>query len=130
MGERALFGLIFIFVIGVFSLMALFSQGCQSWFMYVFLMPFYATFPSMIFPGLGIGALIAWAVLFPILKMIFGKRIGKGIPTWGRRGGGPPFIFFGGGGGGWGSGGGWGGGGGGFSGGGGSFGGGGSSGSW
>ena len=128
-GERALFGMIFFFVIGVFSLMAVFSQGCQSWFMYVFLMPFYATFPNMIFPGLGLAALIAWAVLFPILKMIFGRRIGSGIPTWGRRGGGPPFIFFGGGGGGWG-GGGWGGGGGGFSGGGGSFGGGGSSGSW
>jgi uncharacterized protein len=125
-GEKAIFGLIFFFVIGIFSLMAVFSQGCQSWFMYLFLMPFYATFPNMLFPGLGIGALIAWAVLFPILKALFGRRIGSGIPT--RRGGwGGPFVI---GGGGWGGGGGWSGGGGGFSGGGGSFGGGGSSGSW
>lgn len=124
-GEKVFFSLIFFLVIGLFSLMAIFSQGCQSWFMYLFLMPFYASFPNMLFPGLGIGALIAWAVLFPILKAIFGRRIGSGIPTWGgrRRGGwGGPFII---GGGGWG-----GGGGGGFSGGGGSFGGGGSSGSW
>jgi uncharacterized protein len=127
-GEKALFGLIFFFVIGIFSLMAVFSQGCQSWFMYVFLMPFYATFPNMLFPGLGIGALIAWAVLFPILKALFGRKFGSGLPTSRRGGWGGPFVI---GGGGWGSGGGWsGGGGGGFSGGGGSFGGGGSSGSW
>src|SRR6185436_6873962 len=128
-GQKALFGLIFFFVIGTFSLMAVFSRGCQSWFMYVFLMPFYASFPSLIFPGLGIGALIGWIVLFPILKLLFG-RMGAGLPTSGRRGGwwgGGPFI---GGMGGWGGGGGWsGGGGGGFSGGGGSFGGGGASGS-
>jgi uncharacterized protein len=126
-GAKVLFGLIFLFVIGTFSLIALFSQGCQSWFLYVFLMPFYAAFPSAISPVLGIGAVIAWAVLFPILKVLFGKRLASGIPTWGSRGrggwwGGGPFIFGGGGG--------WSGGGGGFSGGGGSFGGGGSSGSW
>ncbi|HEX6862593.1 MAG TPA: TPM domain-containing protein [Thermoanaerobaculia bacterium] len=122
-GSRVLVGLIFVFVIGTFSLMAIFTPGCQSWFMYLFLMPFYAMFSSMVFPGFGVGVLIAWAVLFPILKLLFGKKLGSGIPTWGRRGGlGGPFIF----GGGWGGG----GGGGGFSGGGGSFGGGGSSGSW
>ncbi|HYN20536.1 MAG TPA: hypothetical protein VE078_06225, partial [Thermoanaerobaculia bacterium] len=95
----------------------------------------YAAFPSAIFPGVGLGFLIGWAVLFPILKAIVIKT-GKGLPTgtsrprtfWG------PFLWGAGmGSGGWRSGGGgWssGGGGGGFSGGGGSFGGGGSSGSW
>lgn len=127
-GSRVLVGLIFVFVIGTFSLIAIFTPGCQSWFMYLFLMPFYAMFSGMVFPGFGLVAVIGWAVLFPILKLLFGKKFGSGIPTWGRRGGwGGPFISggWGGGGGGWS-----GGGGGGFSGGGGSFGGGGSSGSW
>jgi uncharacterized protein len=134
MGTRAIMGLIFFFVIGTFSMMALFSHGCQSWFLYAFLMPFYAAFPNVIFPGLGLGVLIGWIVLFPILKAIIIKT-GKGLPTkprgfWG------PFLWGAGMGGGWsrgawsGGGGGWSGGGGGFSGGGGSFGGGGSSGSW
>lgn len=131
-GEKTVFGLIFLVVISVFSMVAIFSQGCQSWFLYLFLMPFYATFPNLIFPGLGIGALIGWAILFPILKTLFGNRGGggRGGPfggLGGRRGGFGPVIL---GGGGWGGGGGGWGGGGGFSGGGGSFGGGGSSGSW
>jgi uncharacterized protein len=136
MGARVLTGLIFLVVIGTFSLMAIFSHGCQSWFLYAFLTPFYALFPSVVFPGLGIGAAIAWLVLFPLLKA-WAVKTGKGLPTGSAR----PRTFWGpflwgtgmGGGwrsGGWGSGGGWSSGGGGFSGGGGSFGGGGSSGSW
>jgi uncharacterized protein len=116
-GEKALTGIIFALVIGVFSLAALFSRGLQSWFLYFLMMPFFSAF--------GIAVLIVWAVLFPILKLLFARKgWGKGLPTggggwWGGGGWG------GGGGGGWSS-----GGGGGFSGGGGSFGGGGSSGSW
>lgn len=112
-------GLVFAFVIGVFALMAITTGGIMGWFLYLFMMPFIA--------GFGLPVLIAWAVLFPILKLVFGRKLGR--RTGGRGGwwGGGPFI----GGGGWGGGGGWsGGGGGGFSGGGGSFGGGGSSGSW
>ena len=79
----------------------------------------------------GLAPLIAWVVLFPILKALVG-RSGGGRRSWSRRGGwGGP--FWGGGFGGWGGGlgGGRGGfGGGGFSGGGGRFGGGGASGSW
>jgi uncharacterized protein len=113
-------GLGSLFVMGVFALMALTTGGPMGWILYFFLMPFAW--------GFGLPVLIAWVVLFPILKLVFGRRMGK---TSARRGGwwgGGPFI----GGGGWGGGGGWsgGGGGGGFSGGGGSFGGGGSSGSW
>jgi uncharacterized protein len=114
-GEKALTGIIFALVLGVFSLAALFSRGLQSWFLYFLMMPFFSAF--------GIAVLIVWAVLFPILKLLFARKgWGKGLPT----GGGGWW-----GGGGWGGGGGWSsGGGGGFSGGGGSFGGGGSSGSW
>jgi uncharacterized protein len=119
-GGNAFSGLVFALVIGVFSLMALTTGGAMGWILYFFMMPFIA--------GFGIPVLIGWVVLFPILKMLFGRKTGRRGP--GSRGGwwgGGPFI----GGGGWGGGGGWsGGGGGGFSGGGGSFGGGGSSGSW
>jgi uncharacterized protein len=134
-GMPAGFLLLFVVVLGTFSLIALVSRGLQSWFLYLFLMPFYLMVPS--FTGLGIGpfALVAWAVAFPILRLWIarsgmGRRFGSsprrpwgGGGFWGGGGG-----FGGGGFGGGGFGGG--GGGGGFSGGGGSFGGGGASGSW
>lgn len=113
-------GVIFAFVIGVFALMAITTGGAMGWILYFFMMPFMM--------GFGLPILIAWVVLFPILKLIFGRKLGRRTGSRGGWWGGGPFI----GGGGWGGGGGgWsGGGGGGFSGGGGSFGGGGSSGSW
>jgi uncharacterized protein len=121
------FTLIFLFVIGTFSLSAITSPGPQGWILYFFLMPFFYFIPSVIFPGLGIAALIAWIVLFPILKLLFGRRLGdrRRGRMWGG-GGWFPGGFGGGGFGGRGGG----GFGGGFSGGGGSFGGGGASGSW
>jgi uncharacterized protein len=127
LGARALMGLIFFVVVGVFSLIALFGKGCQSWFLYVFLMPFYFTFPLAIFGAGGAILGMTWLIAFPILRLFFdrsprGKRMMRTTPwlsslsTWAAtsssRGGGG----FGGGGG--------------FSGGGGSFGGGGASGSW
>jgi uncharacterized protein len=118
-GGNAFSGLVFAFVIGVFALMAITTGGVMGWLLYFFMMPFIL--------GFGLPVLIGWVVLFPILKLLFGRKLGS--RTGGRGGwwGGGPFI----GGGGWGGGGGgWSGGGGGFSGGGGSFGGGGSSGSW
>jgi uncharacterized protein len=138
-GAKGLLLILFVTVIGTFSMIALSTDGCASWFLYLFLIPFYALFPSMIFPPAAPFLLGAWVIGFPLLRLWFRKagwgkkfRGGGGGPRW------PPFIFFPGswssggsrrGGGGWMSGGG-GGGFGGFSGGGGSFGGGGSSGSW
>lgn len=137
-GERAGFSLIFLLVVGIFSLVALSSSGCQSWFLYAVLTPFYFGLPSAILgQGAGIGFALGWLIGFPILKALFGPKTGgRGGPGGRRRGlGGWPIILPGGwGGGSWSSrGGGWSGGGGGFggfSGGGGSFGGGGASGSW
>jgi len=126
--QKGLFGLIFIVVIGLFSSIALFSKGCQGWFLYLFLTPFYAAFPGALFgPQIGVGLVACWLIGFPLFKIFFshttrGKHLMKhspfltGMSTWvasssSHSGGG-----FGGGGG--------------FSGGGGSFGGGGASGSW
>ncbi len=127
-GSRVLFGLFVFGILGVFSMTALASKGFQSWFLYLFLIPFYAIFPTILLPTLGVWAAGIWIVLFPILKLLL-PRLGVKFPASLSGGGGGP--FFGGGWGGGGGGGSWGGGGGGgFSGGGGSFGGGGSSGSW
>jgi uncharacterized protein len=132
-GEKVGIGLFLVVVLGVFTMLALFIPGCGGWGIYGFLMPFYATFPSIL---IGTPAALklfgVYALGFPILKAFisrtdWGKRMAKSFTNKGTGGGSS--------GGGWGafsggssSGGGFSGGG--FSGGGGSFGGGGSSGSW
>jgi uncharacterized protein len=119
---------IFVAVIGTFAMSALLSKGAGSWFLYLFLTPFFFAFPGALFGpkwGMILGAL--WLVGFPILRMLIwhtdaGKRFrtstSRGgtmwIPTGGSSGGGFGGGFSGGG----------------FSGGGGSFGGGGASGGW
>lgn len=121
---RMIASLIFLVVIGVFSALALLGKGCQSWFLYVFLMPFYAVFPFALWGTLGALLIPAWVVGFPIAKQWLGKTSGGKSFLAAH----PGLVAFaassghGGSGGGWNSGG--------FSGGGGSFGGGGSSSSW
>ncbi len=126
-GGRFMMGGIFFLVVGIFSMIALFGKGCQSWFLYAFLMPFYFAFPLAIFGAGGVILGVAWVLLFPLFKLFVGKTpVGR---RWART---SPFY------GGLSSwvasssshGGGWSSGGGGFSGGGGSFGGGGASGGW
>lgn len=120
--ERALISVFVFTILGVFTFIGLKLKGGQAWFLYVFLIPFYATFPASIFGfNAGMTILIGYVVLWPVLKFYF-KR--KGWDTLQSSSGGSSR------GGGWFSGGGWSSGGGGFSGGGGSFGGGGSSGRW
>ena len=122
---------IFIVVIGTFSLVALTAPGAVGWFLYLFLVPFYAAFPTAMFPPYGgVIAAGAWLVLFPILRSLLHTPQGK---EFRKRHGWVPSPSAGEGGGRWRSGGGFsggGGGGGGFSGGGGSSGGGGASSSW
>lgn len=134
-GAGVLVFLLFLVVIGPISAGAAFSRGCQSWFLFFFLMPFWVAFPAAVLGGsAGLVALGLWIVLFPLLKLLasktdLGSRLGK---RWVQKSRGPVFLPIGGGGRGRSSGG-FGGGGfssGGFSGGGGSFGGGGASGSW
>jgi uncharacterized protein len=119
---------IFSVVVGVFSFIALATPGSTGWMLYVFLMPFYAAFPTAAFPPYGgVVACAARIVLYPILRL----RLDPGGKDFKKRH--PDLASLGGSGGHSGSGGGFssgGGGGGGFSGGGGSFGGGGSSSSW
>ncbi len=125
LAARLLGTLIFAVVIGVFSFLAVFGKGCMSWFLYAFLMPFYAAFPAAFWGRPGFAMFPIWVLGFPLAKLTLGKTAaGKGFlkahpglatfaASSGRSGSG----------GGWSSGGG-------FSGGGGSFGGGGASSSW
>jgi len=106
---------------------ALFARGCAGWFLFLFLLPFFLSFPIALVGPVGAFAGVAWIVLFPLARLWFGRsaagrafRERPALKRWGLGGGG-----FSGGGGGFS-----GGGGGGFSGGGGSFGGGGASSSW
>jgi uncharacterized protein len=129
-GGRIIFALVFLVVVGVFSLVALATRGAQSWFLYVFLIPFYVAFPFA-FAGPVVAAALTglWLIGFPIVKTL---RRGAPVPSGKHRGGfwggivtgtGSSGGFFSGGSSGGSSGGG-------FSGGGGSFGGGGASGGW
>jgi uncharacterized protein len=130
--ERILIGVFIFGILSVFTFLALFIPGCAGWFLYAFLIPFYATFPMIVLgTSVGVFFLIFYAIGFPILKLVLGRtpwgaRMAKKFVTANTNSRGR----------GWSSGSGWsaGSGGGrssgGFSGGGGSFGGGGSSGSW
>lgn len=133
--ERLLIGAFIFGILGIFTVIGIFVPGCAGWFMYAFLIPFYAIFPIAV---LGVtGGMIAlgiYAIGFPIAKLLlgrsaWGKRAMSKMKS-GKRSSGDGWASLSG----WSSGksSGWsgGGGGGGFSGGGGSFGGGGSSGSW
>ena len=126
--ERVLIGLFIFVILGIFTFMGLVIPGCGGWFLYAFLIPFYAVFP-MIVLGMtaGFSLLAIYVVGFPILKFLLAKTAwGKGMAK--------KMATASAGGRGWSTGSGWSSGGGrssgGFSGGGGSFGGGGSSGSW
>jgi uncharacterized protein len=121
-------GAIFLSVVGVFAMSALFTKGGGAWFLYLFLMPFFFAFPGAAFGGkVGVIVVLVWLIGFPILRTLIwhtgaGKDFRTSHPTW---------TTWSSSGGSWSSGsGGWSSGGGGFSGGGGSFGGGGASGGW
>jgi uncharacterized protein len=120
------FSIMFLVVIGTFSVIALLTPGAAGWFLYLFLTPFYAIFPSIVLPPYG-GVIAAgsWLALFPILRSVLHSPAGKKVR---QRHGWVVSPSTGGSGGRWSSGGSSGGGG--FSGGGGSSGGGGASSSW
>lgn len=138
---RIIIGLFVFSILGVFTVVAIFIPGCMAWAFYVFLIPFYAVFPSIVL-GLEGGLILLgiYIIAVPILRILlrnsdWGKNMAKKLFSgsgtggsgsgWTRGSGGWNSGSFGGGGfsrGGGSRGG--------FSGGGGRFGGGGSSGSW
>ncbi|MBI4059987.1 MAG: TPM domain-containing protein [Elusimicrobia bacterium] len=125
--EKLLVSAFILGLLGLFEFVGVAAPG-MGWFLYFFLIPFWAAFPMAIWGAkIGLGCLTAHLLGFPILKSLLPRtEFGRKIRVKGGRHvyyGGAPMFTLGGGGGGGGSGGG-------FSGGGGSFGGGGASGSW
>jgi uncharacterized protein len=132
--EKVLMGAFIFGIIGLFTFVGIVTPG-MGWFLYFFLIPFWAMFPVMIFgSGITFYILIAYLVGFPIAKLLLSRtdNYRRAIEDLKRKGRATIGGFtVGGGGGGWSSrGGSWSSGGGGFSGGGGGSGGGGASGSW
>jgi uncharacterized protein len=131
-GQRIMIGIFLLIVLGLFTWISLFVEGCAGWGLYLFLIPFYAFFPWIVIGNrAGIILLIIYVIGMPIGKIIMShtawgktkmKKMSSSSGGSGRSSGGSSWNF---GGGNWSS-----GGGSSFSGGGGSFGGGGSSGSW
>lgn len=119
---RLFMGLIFCIVVGTFTYLALFTKGCFGWGLYLFLMPFYLTFPMFIFGTTG-GIILFLIYFFGFLYLkIFYFKTAAGKILYDSRASSIKSSSS--------SGSGWSSGGSSFSGGGGSFGGGGSSGSW
>ncbi len=64
---------LFAVVIGVFSIVALFGKGCQGWFLYVFLMPFYLAFPLAFLGVAGLVLPVLWILGFPIARLLLAR---------------------------------------------------------
>ncbi|MEW6509496.1 MAG: TPM domain-containing protein [Bacteroidota bacterium] len=63
-------GGIFIVVVGLFTMIGLLTRGGASWFLYVFLLPFWIAFPSAILGVVpGVTAFGLYAVGFPLMKL-------------------------------------------------------------
>jgi uncharacterized protein len=130
--EKVLMGAFIFGIIGLFTFVGIITPGV-GWFLYFFLIPFWAMFPVMIFgSGITFYILIAYLIGFPVAKLLVSRsgRYRQAMEELKKKGRASIGGFSVGSGGGWSSGGSWSSGGGGFSGGGGSSGGGGASGSW
>ncbi|NJN41471.1 MAG: YgcG family protein [Flammeovirgaceae bacterium] len=71
-GEAIFIGIFVFFILGVFTFTALTLPGFEGWFLYLFLIPFYGSFPIFIF-GVqgGLITLGSFIIGFPIIKLIF-----------------------------------------------------------
>ena len=74
---------VFLAVVGTFSLVALFGTGCGSWFLYLFLAPFWLAFSGALMgPIGGLTGLAAWVIGVPLVKLLLhrtpaGRRFTK-----------------------------------------------------
>ena len=129
--ERILFGAFIFGIIGLFTVIGILTPGF-GWFMYLFLIPFWATFPIVVLGTKGaLVCFITYLIVFPSAKLFLKhspwyKKANEDLRTTGKASVGGFTFSSGGSGGSWSSG----SSGGGFSGGGGSSGGGGASGGW
>lgn len=91
--ERLVMGIFVFFTLGIFTFMGLMIRGVAGWFMYAFLIPFYGSFPLIIFGTTGgLIALGIYVVSFPIARRFLSKtklskKFNSGVgKSSGRRG--------------------------------------------
>lgn len=83
LGLRALVFLFFLVVVGIFTATGIVMEGGFAWFLYVFLIPFWGTFPSLLLgPVPGIALLLLYLIGFPLARRWFanspkGKALAK-----------------------------------------------------
>ncbi|MEP2773286.1 MAG: TPM domain-containing protein [Fulvivirga sp.] len=71
-------GGVFLLVVGTFTFFAFMTKGCASWFLFLFLLPFYATFPLFLFGIVPAGVLILLYFFGFLYFKIFYIRSGSG----------------------------------------------------
>jgi uncharacterized protein len=78
---RLIAGAMFVVVVGIFTMIGLLTKGGPSWFLYVFLLPFWIAFPVAILGAAGgITAFVLYALGFPAVKTWLTRTDrGKGI---------------------------------------------------
>jgi uncharacterized protein len=83
---------LFTVVVGTFTVIGVLLPGGMSWFLYAFLIPFWAAFPmALLGTTTGLTMLAIYAVGFPLVKLLlprtaFGKRMAKSS-AWTGKGG-------------------------------------------
>ena len=89
---RILIGFAIYAVLGIFAFFALIIQDRWAWFMYAFLIPFFAIFPALVFPlRLWYVPGLSYIIIFPIIKWLtmrsaWGKKMGKTMASGGGSG--------------------------------------------
>lgn len=72
--ERIVIGVFIFAVLGIFTFVALLIPDRTGWFLYAFLIPFYALFPWIVLGGIGgLMLLIFYIVLFPIARHLVSR---------------------------------------------------------
>lgn len=71
--ERILFGAFIFGIIGLFTVIGVLTPG-MGWFLYVFLIPFWATFPIVVLGVEGtLTLLVVYLIGFPLAKVLIGR---------------------------------------------------------
>jgi uncharacterized protein len=73
--QRILIGLFVFGIIGLFTFLGLVTPGGTGWFLYAFLIPFWAAFPMFIVGGdAALGMAGAYLVLYPVVKIFLSRQ--------------------------------------------------------
>jgi uncharacterized protein len=79
--DRIFMGLLFLVLVGLFSVISLFLPNAAAWVLYVFLMPFHCLFPvAILTPTTGLAWFLLWVIGFPVAR-VWLRKTGR-VPKW------------------------------------------------